>query len=303
MPSYKLTAAVHERDEARTLAGALAELLQPAPDAVTLFESGHDWVVEGYYAHRSDIDCLARELAAALPFLPPRIDVTLVPDENWVAVSQAALPPVAAGRFTVHGSHDRPNVARGPFRLVIDAGEAFGTAHHATTQGCLVAIDRLTRRRRFGHVLDIGCGSGVLAIAAARLLPHAAIEAVDNDVLAVAVATANVRDNGLSRRIAAQTADGVPRCARHAAYDLILANILADPLIELAPALARVLARRGIAVLSGLLTWQAARVIAAYHSLGFDLLHHHRQAGWSTLTLIRRRAINRGCRCSAKPAV
>ncbi|MCL4766952.1 MAG: 50S ribosomal protein L11 methyltransferase [Hyphomicrobiaceae bacterium] len=294
MTSCKITMAVDGLDAARTLTGALTDLIEPAPDALTLFEAEAGWVVEGYYPDLPDIEELARRLGAVLPFPVPRIVETAVPDENWVAVSQAALPPVTAGRFTVYGSHDRGLVPRGPNTLLIDAGEAFGTAHHATTQGCLIALDRLTRRRRFARVLDLGCGSGVLAIAAARALPRALIEASDNDPQAIAVAGTNARVNGVAGRIRLRIADGLPRGrTRESRYDLILANILADPLVELAPGMARALAAGGVAVLSGLLVRQAAAVAAAYRSHGLVLASHRRQAGWSTLTLVRRRSAGR----------
>lgn len=304
MPSYKITIAVDEHDAARTLTGALSDLIEPAPDALTMFEteleSGPGWVIEGYYPDHPDIAGLTRQLSAAVPFPVPPIVETAVPDENWVAVSQAALPPVTAGRFTVHGSHDSATVARGPNTLLIDAGEAFGTAHHATTQGCLIALDELTRRRQFERVLDLGCGSGVLAIAAARALPNADIEASDNDPQAIAVARVNAQLNGVAGRIRMRVAEGVPRGrTREGHYDLVLANILADPLIELAPDLARVLAPGGVAVLSGLLVRQAARVAAAYRSHGFALSAHWRQAGWSTLTLLSTRCA--GSRRSDRP--
>lgn len=294
MTTYKITMTVDELDRARSLTGALTDLVQPAPEALTLFEAPPAWILEGYFADRPDIEELARQLGAVLPFPVPRITATAVPEENWVAVSQAALPPVAAGRFTVYGSHDSGRVPRGPNTLLIDAGEAFGTAHHATTQGCLIALDRLTRCRTFARVLDLGCGSGVLAIAAARSLPYARIEASDNDPQAIAVARTNARRNGVAGRVRLRVAAGLPRGqAGNGRYDLILANILADPLVELAPDMARALVPGGVAVLSGLLDRQAAYVAAAYRSHGFSLGGHRRQAGWSTLTLVRRRSAGR----------
>ncbi len=288
MPSYKITIAVDEQEMARTLTGALENLIEPSPDALTQFEAGEGWLIEGYYQERPDLAALTRELGAVLGFSPPAIGIEEVPDENWVAISQAALPPVSAGRFTVHGSHDLGKVPRGPNTLLIDAGEAFGTAHHATTQGCLLALDELTRRRSFDRVLDLGCGSGVLAIAAARALPNARIDASDNDPQAIAVAHTNARLNGEAGRIRLRVAEGLARGrTRAASYDLILANILADPLVALAPDLAHALAQGGIAVLSGLLERQAASVIAAYRSHGFSLLGNRRLAGWATLVLIR----------------
>lgn len=291
MPSHKIIIAVEDQDAARTLSGALSDLTFPPPDALTLFETASGWVIEGYYSDPPDTASLLQQLAAAVPFPVPPIVETSVPDENWVAVSQAALPPVTAGRFTVYGSHDRGSVPRGPNSLLIDAGEAFGTAHHATTQGCLLALDRLTRQRSFDRVLDLGCGSGVLAIAAVHALPNACIEASDNDPQAILVARTNARVNGVAGRIRMRVADGIPRSStRGGRYDLILANILADPLIRLAPDLARALVPGGVAVLSGLLVRQAAQVIAACRSQGFALITHRRIAGWSTLTLLNSRS-------------
>lgn len=290
MPSYKIAMAASDQDMARTLSGALSDLVEPPPDAVTTFESGDGWIVEAYYAEHPDSERLTKELGALLSFAVPQIEVVEVPDENWVAISQAALPPVSAGRFTIHGSHDRGLVPRGPNTLLIDAGEAFGTAHHATTQGCLMALDRVTRRRQFESVLDLGCGSGVLAIAAARALPGARIEASDNDPVAISVARTNARLNGVAGRIRMWVADGLPRSrVREGSYDLILANILADPLVALAQDVARALKPGGVVILSGLLVRQAEYVIAAYRSHGFSLVDHRRLAGWSTLTLIKDR--------------
>ena len=129
---------------------------------------------------------------ARSPHLGARIGsatVETVPDANWVAISQAALPPILAGRFIVHGSHDRARVGLRPLAIEIEAGEAFGTGHNATTSGCLETIDALTRRRRFARVLDLGCGTGILAIAAARALPRARVIASDNDPIATGIAS------------------------------------------------------------------------------------------------------------------
>jgi ribosomal protein L11 methyltransferase len=191
----------------------------------------------------------------------------------------------------VHGSHDCGRIPHGPNALLIDAGEAFGTAHHATTQGCLLAIDRLTRGRSFRRVLDLGCGSGVLAIAAARALPRAEILATDSDPEAVAVAKANAKANGAGQRIAFARACGLAHpWVRHAApFDLVVANILAAPLRALAPDLAKALRTGGILVLSGLLNAEAPDVISCYVAQGFRLSEHRQIGGWSTLTLVKRR--------------
>ena len=304
MLRHKIAVEVSESILARMLASAFSEIVHPAPEAVTLFEAGTGWRIEAYYPSPVDAQALAGQLSELLGMTPPALTLAPVPDANWVALSQAALPPVTAGRFRVHGSHDRHRVARSPYTIEIEAGEAFGTAHHATTQGCLEALWTLARLRPFRRVLDLGCGSGVLAIAAARSLPRASITATDHDRLAVEVASANARLNGVRSRVRFAVADGL--CHQHArrrpGYDLVLANILAGPLIALAPAMAKVVAPSGIVVLSGLLNPQAAQVIAAYRCAGFQLLVHRRCAGWATLTLLRRSGRPRR-HALAKPAV
>ena len=289
---WKLSLRAAELGLARALADALESLADPPPDAVTQFEDGADaWRIEAYFATPPDLEAVAAQLARAVgPELPP-IERMEVPDLNWVAVSQAALPPVSAGRFFVHGSHDRGRIPHGPNTIMIDAGEAFGTAHHATTQGCLMAIDRLTRLRHFARVLDLGCGSGVLAIAAARALPRAEILATDSDPEAVPVAAANAKRNGVGQRLAFTCAKGLAHpWLRHAApFDLVIANILAGPLRALAPDLAKALRPGGALVLSGLLNPEAAGVISCYLAHGFRLSEHRQIAGWSTLTLDKRR--------------
>jgi ribosomal protein L11 methyltransferase len=302
MRSFKISIATEESDHARTLTGALSEFVTPAPDAITQFEAGTGWVIEAYYGEVPDLASLRQQLNSFANFEIPEIVRVDVPDENWVAISQAALPPVSAGRFTIHGSHDRDRVPRGPNTLLIDAGEAFGTAHHATTQGCLLAIDRMTRQHAFSRVLDLGCGSGVLAIATARALPHAHISASDNDPLAIAVARSNAELNSVAGRIHFSVAHGMPgrKPVRRHRYDLIVANILADPLIGLAGDISEALVPGGILVLSGILNRQAADVSAAYRCRGVSLLNHQRLAGWSILTLIKRDG--RGPRDRTTPA-
>lgn len=276
----------------RAIADALETVVLPAPVAVTQFEDGPGgWRIEAYFSEPPDAASLSALLAEAAGGQPPPVEVEAVPDLNWVAISQAALPPVEAGRFVVHGSHDRGRIPRGPHAIEIDAGEAFGTAHHATTLGCLLAIDRATRTRAFANVLDLGCGSGVLAIAAARALPRARILASDSDPEAVAVARRNAGANGVGARIAFVAAEGLahPWLRHGAPYDLLIANILAGPLYDLAPAIAAAVSRGANVVLSGLLTPEAAVLVARYGALGFALAGHRQIAGWSILTLRKRR--------------
>ena len=289
MSPYVASLVVAEKDAAYTLAAALQEMIEPAPDALTLFEHGSGWKIDAYYDHAVDCGAMAAQLAELTGLAAPGVDVAEVPDENWVALSQAALPPVSAGRFVIHGSHDRDRVAHGPNAILIDAGEAFGTAHHATTAGCLAAIDRVTRRRTYRNVLDLGCGSGVLAIAVARVLPQAQIVASDLDLPSIAVAAENMRLNGVAHRIQTLAATGFDhRVLRQAGpFDLLIANILAGPLIMLAKDMARAVEAGGTLLLSGLLVPQAPQVLAAYRASGFHLVRHDRVYGWSTLELTR----------------
>jgi len=288
MPLFKLRIEAADADAGRSAAGLLGELIAPEPLAVTLFEAGPPhFMVEAYYDTPPALDGIATALAELAGVGAPLLQE--VPDLNWVALSQAALPPVEAGRLWLHGSHDRWRFAMRRTAIEIDAGEAFGTGHNPTTAGSLVALDALARRYRFRRVLDLGCGSGVLAIAAARLIAAAAVIAVDNDPIATEIARANARLNRTGRRLAIVTASGFahPQLRRAAAFDLVLANILPRPLLRLAPKMHRALARSGIAVLSGLLNPQAREVAMAYRAHGFRILAWQRRGGWTILTLQR----------------
>lgn len=291
MAFRKFAALFGDRALAYATANAVQDLLEPPPDALTVFEDGPDrWKIEAYFDVAAGERDLAGELTSLVDWPLPPFETETVPELNWVAISQAALPPVHAGRFTVHGSHDRDRVPHGPNAILIDAGEAFGTAHHATTLGCLLAIDRLSRTPGFKNMLDLGCGSGVLAIAAAKAMPRMRICAADMDPQSVKVATDNVRLNGVGSRIALFVGNGLghAKVRRRLPFDLLVANILAGPLIHLAPAIARAVTPGGTLVLSGILVPQAPEVIATYRAHGFTLRRHDRIAGWSTLTFNRR---------------
>lgn len=291
MTFKKFAADFSDRAQAYATGNALQDFLEPPPDALTVFENGPDcWRIEAYFDVAGGARDIAGELTPLLSAPLPAFTCEEVPELNWVAISQAALPPVRAGRFTIHGSHDRERIARGPHTILIDAGEAFGTAHHATTLGCLLAIDRLARSHAFKSVLDLGCGSGVLAIALARSLPGARIIAADMDAQSVKVATDNVRLNGVARQIQVACASSLthPEIRTRAPFDLLIANILAGPLVHLAPELTPAVAKGGILVLSGILIPQAPEIIATYGARGFALIRHDRITGWSTLTFARR---------------
>lgn len=250
-----------------------------------------DWLLEAYGESGAALPRLAEQARQSCGGLTLR-DTGEVPPADWVAIVQRGLGPVAAGRFTVHGSHDRAAMRGKAHAIEIDAGLAFGTAHHATTRGCLLALDRFAKRvgGQPVRVLDLGTGSGVLAIAAARVMPRAAILATDIDPVAIRVARGNAQRNRVGGRIAFAVATGFasPETARAAPFDLVLANILAGPLVELARDAVNYAAECCTVVLSGLLDSQAREVGAAFQARGFFRRHSHASDGWTTLTLAAR---------------
>lgn len=253
-----------------------------------------NWRVEMLHGERpdpEDLQILLKPLADAAALGSPSIDIDPVPEADWVKQVQADTPPRRIGRFWIHGSHVDVPPPAGTRPIRLDAGLAFGSGEHPTTQGCLLAIDHIARRRRFRRVLDMGCGAGMLAIAAAKCWPARGL-AVDNDPVAVEVAAENIRQNGEGGRIRTLVSDGYanPKIRRHGPYDLILANILADPLCDMAGDLSRHLAAGGVAVLSGLLARQAARVTAAHGRFGLVLRKRIDIEPWTTLVMSRKKA-------------
>lgn len=217
-----------------------------------------------------------------------KVDVTELPDQDWVAKSLAGLKPVRAGRFLVHGRHDRKKLRLNDIGIEIEAGQAFGTGHHGTTTGCLRMIDRVVRSRPVSSALDLGTGTGVLGIAIAKAT-KARVLASDVDPLAVDVARANIRLNGASgfMRLIVAAGVGLATFREHAPFDLVVANILAGPLVELAPAIRRLVAPGGTVVLSGLIPDQRARIIAAYRGQGLRPVDALILEGWLTLAFRR----------------
>lgn len=217
-------------------------------------------------------------------------DVSEVEMEDWANVLQRDFPPVRAGRFFVHGAHAKGALPAGAWPIEVEAGMAFGSGEHATTRGCLLMIERLAKQRHPAmRVLDMGCGSGILAIGIARAWPKAQILAVDIDVPSVKIAKENIALNRLRPKVRALAGDGYRLAAvkRQGPYHLIAANILARPLIAFSHALRSQLAPGGVAVLSGLLTTQVPMVLAAHRRQGLVLNHHYTEAGWSTLVMQR----------------
>jgi len=274
---------------AKRVADVLEEAFPFGEASIAAFEvTKDDWTVEVY----GGPEATAEELAAALrEALGPesaglRIEADAVEEADWVAKSLAGLAPVPAGRFVVHGSHDRDKIPADVIGIEIEAALAFGTGHHGTTRGCLLAIDELLTERRFERVLDLGSGTGVLAIAIG-LAQQAPVLATDIDETSARIAGENAEANGAGAFVESihATSFDHPVFAERGPFDLIVANILAGPLVELAPDVKRHLAADGRVVLSGLMNHEEDRVLAAYAAEGLGLISSRQLEGWSTLML------------------
>jgi len=260
------------------------------PDADETDENT-DWCLEGFARvppDRASLDAALAVAAASVGAPPPVMTIEQMPDTDWVLASLRDFPPISAGRFFVHGSHFDGEVPAGRIALKVDAGTAFGSGEHATTRGCLLAIDGLLRRRKIRHGLDLGCGSGILGIALAKATRRK-VMAADIDVTAVRVARRNAASNGVAPFLSVVQSPGYrhPAIGRGRPYDLILANILARPLVSMAADLGRHLAPGGFAVLAGLLVRQERMVMAAHKLQGLTLVGRIRINGWAILVLSR----------------
>jgi ribosomal protein L11 methyltransferase len=238
-------------------------------------------VVEALYTEEPDAGYLSRVAGRDVTVEP-------LPDQDWIRLSQEGLPPVRAGRFFVYGAHDAGQVPRGVIPIKIEAGLAFGTGHHETTALCLETLSVMARERAFRNVLDLGTGTGLLAIGAAKLWKRPVL-ASDIDPVAVDVALDNARANGVAPLVRTVTADGLtnPILANAAPYDLLIANILAGPLTQLAPSILRSLAPGAVLLLSGLLRNQEKLVTSFYRDLRF--VGARRSGPWSALVFEKSR--------------
>ena len=288
MTTYTALTHLSGRDATEALAEACEDLTpEPVGTGVFEIEDGSGlWEVGAYFTEAPDEIALALLAAAydAKPFV-----VSEVPDVDWVAHVKRELTPVRAGRFFVYGSHDADQVPEDVEALCIEAAMAFGTGHHNTTKGCLEALDRIANNGFQAYrIADIGCGTAVLAMGAARIWPVTVL-ASDIDPVAVDTAAANVIANGLDGRVICIEAVGFdhPMLENAAPFDLVLANILKQPLIDLAPDTARYVSAGGKIILSGILTTQAEEVVAVYQKAGFTLDHRDDLDEWSALTMTR----------------
>src|SRR6266446_731945 len=281
---------VTDSSTARRLFNALVEAFEAGGTAVATSEQPTGaWTVEIYFEHAPDQDAV-RTLVGDLAgnAVGDRMVFSTVATRDWGAQSLEGLAPVAAGRFVVHGAHDRHRIAPNRIGVEIEAGLAFGTGHHGTTLGCLMALDGILNRRRPRRILDIGCGTGVLAIAAARATRRQ-VAAGDIDPVSGRVARDNARLNRAGALVEIVRANGLSdrRMQAGRPFDLVFANILLGPLKQLAHPIRRVAAPDARVVISGLLSSQANAALAAYRGRGLVLERRISLDGWVTLVLVR----------------
>ena len=291
LPPHKPTRVMRlatDETSARAMIDLIGEIFDPAETAVAAFETaGGRWLLEAYFARDPD-EAMVRDLIRPIVGQwADRAAFAALSPTDWIKAGLAVLKPVRAGRFLIHGSHDRVAVAANDIGIRIDAALAFGTGHHGTTLGCLEALDAELKRRRPRAVLDVGTGTGILAIAAAKALKRSVV-AGDIDPVAAAVARGNACGNAVAACVRVYAAPGLGHASarRRRHFDLVFANILATPLRRLAPSLRAVLRpSRGVLVLSGLLARDVPGVLSAYAAQGLRLSRRIEHDGWATLTV------------------
>jgi ribosomal protein L11 methyltransferase len=280
---------VADETTARRIANLLAESFDPLEAAASAFaEPGGRWQVEAHFAAKPEVAALRALVATASDdATAAALTVERVAPRDWVKQSLKGLKPIRAGRFIVHGAHDHDRVPSHSIGIEIEAAQAFGTGHHGTTRGCLIALDDILRRHRPGYILDLGTGSGVLAIAAALAL-HAPVLATDIDATSVQIARDNARRNRVGSLVTTLRANGLNarQIAVRAPFDLVFANILLAPLLRMIAPVARTLMPGARLVFSGLLPTQANAVIAAGRAQGLALERRLLLDGWVTLSMV-----------------
>jgi len=286
----RATFAVGDEFSAKRIVDLLTESFEEGEAAIAAFENPQGrWDVTVHFADPPDEASIRNLVALASDdTVAGSIVFDAIEAKDWVKESLEGLVPVRAGRFIVHGSHDRDKVRDNQLGIEIEAALAFGTGHHGTTRGCLIYLDYVLRSKAPKRILDLGTGTGVLAIAAAKATKTRVL-ATDIDAMSVKVAHENMWLNGVGNLVETACATGFssPAIAKHAPFDLILANILANPLRAMATDMERHIASNGMVILSGLLPHQAMSVIAAYRARGLVLLKHQIIEGWSSLLMQR----------------
>ena len=285
------TFAIGDERTANRIVDNISESYPDNDLAIAAFEApGGRWDITMHFAAPPDEDLIrALVTEAAGDAAATSIVFSTVESRDWVKASLADLKPVSAGRYVIHGSHDRDRVPPNKIGIEIEAALAFGTGHHGTTRGCLLLLDQVLNQRTPKRVLDLGTGTGVLAIAAARTLRRRVL-ASDIDARSVIVARENAVLNGARNLVECIEATGFhsPKFKAHGPFGLVLANILANPLRRLAPSLTAHVAPGGYVILSGLLPHQADSVVAAYRDAGLKLRRRLQIEGWSSLLMQRR---------------
>ena len=279
-----------------------SEIVEPFLDSTSIFELEvtQMWELNGFVNEspaRKDIEEAIASLSLQLKISKPKIKFELVPEIDWVAKNRESFPIIRYGRFIIHGSHDRFLVPKHSLKIEIEAGRAFGSGTHGTTEGCLRALSFLKRFVAPKRILDMGCGSGILSIASARLWPRSKVVALDLDPDAVLTTRENIKLNQVKRQIDCDRSNGYPKKSpnRKTKFDIIVANILAGPLFDMAYDSSRWVNKGGFVILSGLLIHQERYVLAAFRSCGLKLFKRQHISGWSTIILwkssIRKSAI------------
>ncbi len=276
----------------KAMAPGAEAVLEGLGGAMVTSHEGESRQIDLYLERKEapDAAALAALLSESLGAAVDAPSVSRVVQRDWVAESQRHFPVLEFGRFLVYGSHHATPKAYGRLPLLIDAGRAFGTGHHDSTALALLLLERLRPRYRQPNLLDLGCGSGILALAALRLWPGASVLAADIDPQSVAVARDNRRINRIAGDMRAVVSNGLRNAAlqQAAPYDLVLANILARPLLMMAPDIARALAPGGHLILAGFLEGDRTRLEACYRALGLALVARQRRGGWTALLLRKR---------------
>ncbi|MBB2964027.1 50S ribosomal protein L11 methyltransferase [Methylobacterium sp. R2-1] len=281
---------ITDEPSARAMTELLGEMFDPMETAVAAFEVEETgaWRLEAYFSEEPDAEMIRELLRPVVGAQADEAAFETIDQQDWVRASLEGLKPVRAGRFLVHGGHDRHQVRANDLAIEIEAALAFGTGHHGTTLGCLRALVAELKRRRPAHVLDVGTGTGILGFAAAKAL-HTPVIAGDLDPEAVATARGNARLNGLGPYMRFYHAPGVRHALanRPRGFDVVFANILARPLKRLAPSLTAVVADDGVLILSGLIERDVPGVLSTYRHRGFHLARSGVIEGWATLVLRR----------------